>query len=90
MTVPGCRRILKVDLVFPGQFKVSDGAKDLIAKVCTAQMSLAHMLALSLRRPSSKRCREASSDVQLLKKKPSDRLTLEGVLQHPWILQHAP
>eukprot|EP00891_Asterochloris_glomerata_P000429 jgi/Astpho2/429/fgenesh1_pg.00011_%23_26_t len=50
-------RILKVDLVFPGRFKVSDGAKDLIAK--------------------------------LLQKKPSDRLTLEGVLQHPWILEHA-
>ena len=32
-TAPGCRRILKVDLVFPGRFKVSDGAKDLIAKV---------------------------------------------------------
>ena len=55
MTVPGCRRILKVDLVFPGQFKVSAGAKDLIAKVCTAKMSHAHMLALSLRRPCPKR-----------------------------------
>ena len=55
LTAPGCRRILKVDLVFPGRFKVSDGAKDLIAKVSSAQMSHAHTLAFSLRRPCSER-----------------------------------
>lgn len=73
-------RIVAVDLKFPEAPVISDEARDLINKVWGEGLRVLVCWLV---------CTQNLTQSQLLVKDPAQRMSMQDVLQHPWIRKHA-